>query len=135
MYVPLLLITVLCEYHFSTILITIFSYKIFTSIILTVLSVVTITSAQYTDPVCPIEEEPWCAVRCNVQVDEPICVKYSGCDGVEITLQNQCVLNGYNCRCQSSRKLNIEIDVVATAQVEYCFYFLSALEWVRNGVC
>lgn len=109
MYVPLLII-VFGEYQFSTISISKFNYinTIFGFYFNGILSVMTITSAQYTDPLCPTEEEPRCAVRCNLEVDSPICVLPS--DGIEITLRNRCVFYSHNCNCPSWRKSNFGSD-------------------------
>lgn len=80
---------------------------IFFSSTVTVLSVATLTSAQYTEPACPNVEQPKCWVKCNAFVDQFMCYEYE-CNGNKITVRNQCVVNGHNCRCQSCRKWNIE---------------------------
>lgn len=81
--------------------------------------VVTITSAHhYTKPICPVDEQVQCQVRCNVQVEEPICA--SGWQGTPITLRNRCVLLSYNCGCQSFR--NEKIDKLTGGLQNLIFY-------------
>lgn len=65
---------------------------------------VTITSSQYVDPICPFGDVEWCQVRCHDGFDEPICaMPTSGCKGIPITFRNQCAMNIFNCRCESYR--------------------------------